>query len=57
MTKEQVETIKFFNACGGDFARAHDRLLKARDLLFLQNKRKSAQQVEIMRRYLVRVYG
>lgn len=57
MTKEQVEAIKFFQACGGDFARANDRLCKARDILFLQNKRKSAQQVEIMRRHLVRVYG
>jgi len=56
-TKQTIEATKFYQACGGDFDQAHDRLLKARDLLFIQKRRKSAEQVEIIRRQLVRLYA
>jgi len=56
-SKERIEATKFYTACGCDFVAANDRLCKARDLLFIQKRRKQAEQVEIIRRHLVRVYG
>ena len=56
-TKQTIEATKFYQACGGDFRTANDRLCRARDLLFIQKRRKSAEQVEIIRRQLVRIYA